>query len=61
MFKDDYCDKMAEETLKLFTLEEVLEMADLTDQEVLAILFREGHCDDTIATIQGETPYETEE
>lgn len=36
-------DRKVEELFSLFTLEEILEMSDLTHEEAVTILFRAGH------------------
>jgi hypothetical protein len=40
--KDNDLDDLLEFLLEQFTLEEILEINDLTEREVLLILFREG-------------------
>lgn len=41
--EDEYTTKLTEELLETFTLEEILELNDLTEHEVVAILIRGGH------------------
>ena len=39
---DEYYFKLSEEMLKDFTLEEILELNDLTDEQVLELLLNSG-------------------
>ena len=42
MFGDDEFEDLVEELLASFTLDEILEMNNLSDEDVLKILIREG-------------------